>query len=157
MNKRKLILLSSIALVIVIIATVYIVRGLQTQTFAYANLVDPDYTLLVIEELNIYSQEEDAMIPIKIRGDDKERLNELMLTTKVSKYPVKEPSSVTFIAEQKFRDTFGTNFGFALYKKKQNYYVAIPTDIYIEQIEWYKLKSTEIPDFFHDLLEKSDL
>lgn len=156
MNKRKLILLGSIALV-VIVATVYIVRGLQTQTFAYANLMDPDYNLLVIEELNIYSEEEDAMIPIKIRGDDKERLNELMLTTKVSKYPVKEPSSVTLIAEQKFRDALGANLSFTLHTKNNNYYVAVPADIYIEQIEWYKLKSTEIPDFFIYLLEKSDL
>lgn len=40
-------------------------------------------------------------------------------------------------------------------QKNNNYYIAIPTDIYIERIEWYKLKSTEIPEFYFDLLEKT--
>lgn len=153
MNKRKLIILSSIALFVII--SIYIVRSLETQTFAEANLVHPDYTLFVIEELKIYSEADNALIPVDISYDDKEKLTELMLTSKVSGNQIRKPSSTTLIVEQKFRDTMGSELGFTLHKKNNNYYVAIPADILVEGDEWYKLKSTEIPDFYFDLLEKT--
>lgn len=142
---------------LVIGALIYIVRGLETQKFANAILLYPPEYYFRVDELNIYSEEEKAMIPVKISNDDKEKLTELMLTTEVSKNTVKKPSSTKLIAEQVFTDSNRSILSFTLHQKNNNYYVAFHTEIYIEQIEWHKLKSTEIPKFYFDLLEKSDL
>ncbi|WP_332647423.1 hypothetical protein [Lysinibacillus sp. 54212] len=138
MNKRKLILLSTIAILFILVL-IYFLRGLESQTFAKANLIHPDYTYLTIDELNIYSEEDKAMIPVKISHDDKEILTDLMLTTEVSGNTVRKPSSTTPIVEQKFRDSYGSHLSFTLYKKNDNYYVAVLVDIYTNEIEWFKL------------------
>lgn len=95
------------------------------------------------------------MIPIDTSIDDVKKLTKLMNTTKVSGYDVKEPFFKSRIVEQKFRDIAGGNLSFTMYRSFNNYYVAFPTDIYIDTIEWYKLKSDELPEFYFDLLEKT--
>lgn len=154
MNKRKLSVIGVSAL-LVIGALISIVRGLETQTFANSIFLYPPDTYFRVNELSIYSEEEKTMIPVKISNDDKEKLTELMLTTEVSKHMVKKPSSTKIIVEQEFTDTTNGIWSFTLHQKNNNYYIAIPTDIYIDRIAWYKLKSTEIPEFYFDLLENT--
>ena len=80
----------------------------------------------------IYSEEENEMIPVKISNDDREKLIELMFTTKVSK-DIKKPSSSTPIVEYTFISTPlpGAIITYTLHQNNNDYYVAIPTDIYI--------------------------
>ena len=115
MNKKFLIILSSIVLLAV--ATIYIVRSLETQTFAKANVMHPEDDFITIKKLNIYSEEEKALIPVDISYEDKEKITDLMYITKVSKYPIKQPSSTTPIVEQEFINSSSTYLGFTLYKK----------------------------------------
>ena len=154
MSDRKIMILSSIALLV--ISTIYIVRSLETQTFAKANVMHPEDDFITIKELNIYSEEDETLIPVDISYEDKEKLTDLMYTTKVSGNPVKKPSSTTLIVEQEFINSRSYYLGFALHKKNNNYYVAVPIDDNAEKFgeDWYKLKSTEIPDFYFYLLEK---
>lgn len=159
MKNRKTIVIVASALLVIVAALINIVRGSEeTQTFANAVLLDPDYPDIITKELMIYSEEENEMIPVKISNDDKEKLTELMFTTNVSK-DIKKPSSSTPIVEYSFISTPlpGANITYTLHQNNNDYYVAIPTDIYIEQIEWYILKGSEIPEFYFELLAKSDL
>ncbi|MEK4531989.1 hypothetical protein [Solibacillus sp. FSL K6-1554] len=158
MKKRVLIVISASALLVIEAALIYIVRGSEeTQTFANSVLIYPPDTYFLVNELNIYSEKEKALIPVTISKDDTDKLTELMITTEVSKNMVEKPPSAKIIVEQTFTNSTGGIINFTLHQKNNNYYVSIPTDIYIEQIEWYSLKSNEIPEFYFELLEKSDL
>ncbi|MFY3791221.1 hypothetical protein ACOQFO_05905 [Ureibacillus sp. MALMAid1270] len=155
MNKRKLLSLGTIAILLIIALTYFFIKGQQSQTFAEANRVFPPYDQYIMDELHIYSEENNAMIPVEISSDDMKILTEIMNTTEVSGDNIKEPFSKTLIVEQKFRDIAGGNLNFTLYRFNNHFYVAIPVDIHTNEIEWYQLKSTDLPEFYLKLLEKT--
>lgn len=152
MNKR---ILGTLAFLFIIALTYFFIKEQQSQTFAEANRIYPPYNeFLSVIALSIYSEEENAMIPVKVNSDVMKTITELMNTTKVSGDNIREPSKKTLFVEQKYMDGSGKYLNFSLYHNNHTYYLAFPYYHFSDEVEWYKLKSNELPEFYLKLLEK---
>ncbi|MFY3791623.1 hypothetical protein ACOQFO_07985 [Ureibacillus sp. MALMAid1270] len=156
MKNRKFFLISLISLLIISALIYFFVREQQTQTFAEANRIfPPDNEFLSVMELSVYSEEDNTMIPVNINSDIMKTITKLMNTTMVSGDNIREPSNKTLFVEQKYMDGSGAYLKFSLYRNNNTYYLAFPYYNFSDDVEWYKLKSNELPEFYLNLIEKT--
>ena len=156
MEKKRNFLVSAILITVIIAFITYLLTRDTEQTLAEAAGTDPNDTDFFVTEIAVYDMEPRAgyLAPIHLTDDERKKLNELVLSTKVSGKRVDYPFGARFFATQNFIDTQGNRFSFNTYvdDKMENF---VFINHFNDRDAWYQMKGNELQDFYLELLEKA--
>ena len=155
MKKKRNFLVSAILITVIIAFITYLLTRDTEQTLAEAAGTDPNDTDFFVTEIAVYDMEPRTgyLATIHLTNDEREKLNELMLSTKVSGKRIDYPLGARFVATQNFTDTQGNKFSFNTYvdDKMENF---VFINHFNDRDAWYHFKENDLQDFYLELLEK---
>ena len=138
--------------IVFIIILVFVFLPEKEQTFLYAAGVDPESESdwYQINNLSIYSKENNDMIEIDLKNNERDKITEFMKSAIVSEKPVKPLAKSTAIAKQEGFTGDGMPMMFTIYiDNKDNYYVSFDHFMYEE--EWHKFINDELPEYYLEI------
>ena len=130
--------------------------NLPTKDMPQAMYIEPDYRWYGINSLSVYSESDKAVKDVTLENEQRDKITELINSTKVSAMDVLEPKKAKKIVTQTAVAGNGIPFDFSIYETSGgNYY------LHIESLEppvgiWHKIKESDLPDYYLGL-EKTSL